>query len=307
MTDSVKPTWYILGAGAIGCLWAAYFRRAEFPVVLISRTPDSQSTLTLNNSSGRHQVDVSFKSIKQLDQCIHYLMVSTKAQQTTDAIAEIKTHLAPDATVFVVQNGIATQHLPNQLPTQKLFAGVTTDGAYRTDKYTVTHAGAGQTLIDTLTPDRVTQGCTELIRQLPQNDLRIEYSEHFKEQQWKKLAMNCVINGLTAIYQCKNGEVLGIARARNTATVLCNETFKIIDALGIMIAKDAQALFKDVELACQLTADNYSSMYQDIKHQRPTEIDCLNGFLCKQAQHMSLPCPENQSIVDQIKQLEQAR
>ncbi|MBL4827237.1 MAG: 2-dehydropantoate 2-reductase, partial [Spongiibacteraceae bacterium] len=304
MNKPKKPSWYILGAGAIGCLWAAYLRQAGFPVVLIAKKPNAQTTLTLNNVSGKHQFSVIYKTTKQLSEKIDYLLLSTKAQQTEQALTEIKAHLSHQASVLVLQNGLASELLPQHLPTQKLFAAVTTDGAYRTEAHTVTHAGIGKTLIGPLDPT-TKNTCTALIQQLPLAFLSIECCHDIKQQQWKKLAINCVINGLTAIYQCRNGELLTINQASQQLNALCEETFTIIDALGVSIGDSAQTLYNDVHSACTTTANNYSSMYQDIKHKRPTEIDFINGYLCTLAKKNALNCPENTHILKSIKQLEQ--
>jgi 2-dehydropantoate 2-reductase len=45
-------------------------------------------------------------------------------------------------------------------------------------------------------------------------------------------------------------------------------------------------------------------MYQDIDNGRNTEIDYLNGYLCKLATEAGVACEENQRLVDSIKQLE---
>lgn len=307
MNDYKKPTWYILGAGAMGSLWASYYRLAGFSVVLIVKKPHSQTLLTLKNGVGSHQLSVSYKTIEQLNEGIQYLLVSTKAQQTESAISRIKPHLDKHASVLVMQNGLAAQQLPHQLPTQKLFAAVTTEGAYRSDFNTVVHAGVGRTLIGSVDASLDVTNSEYLIQRLPQEFLTIESCKNINQQQWKKLALNCVINGLTAIHRCRNGELLTIDEAHQQMKILCEETFHIIDSLDIVIACSARSLYEDVRSVCTVTAENFSSMHQDISHNRTTEIDFINGFLCEQADKIAVDCRENRNIVKKIKQLEMTR
>ncbi|GAB1085380.1 MAG: hypothetical protein SStaTSB_33820 [Shewanella algae] len=54
----------------------------------------------------------------------------------------------------------------------------------------------------------------------------------------------------------------------------------------------------------RLTAANYSSMYQDLKHGRKTEIDYINGYLQQRAEQYGLTLPINSELLAQIKALE---
>lgn len=53
------------------------------------------------------------------------------------------------------------------------------------------------------------------------------------------------------------------------------------------------------------TSDNYSSMLQDIRHHRRTEIDYITGFLIIKARAHGLSTPENDRLYHLIKNREQ--
>lgn len=53
------------------------------------------------------------------------------------------------------------------------------------------------------------------------------------------------------------------------------------------------------------TASNYSSMLQDIRNKRRTEIDYITGYLIKQARAHGLSTPENDRLYHFIKQREE--
>ena len=52
------------------------------------------------------------------------------------------------------------------------------------------------------------------------------------------------------------------------------------------------------------TAQNRSSMLQDILAGRPTEIDYINGWIVKKAEGLQIDVPENTRLADLIKQKE---
>ncbi len=53
------------------------------------------------------------------------------------------------------------------------------------------------------------------------------------------------------------------------------------------------------------TADNYSSMLQDMRNNRRTEIDYITGFLIKQARAHGISTPENDRLYHLVKNREQ--
>lgn len=299
MSDSNPTThWFILGAGAIGSLWACYLRLSGFAVTLLTRTTQSRSPLQLVDGNKITQITVSqlpLSTIASAAPKIDHLLVCTKAQQTHAALASVKDYVTDNAEVILLQNGLASQQVPDLLTTQNIYIGITGDGAYRTDENTVVHAGRGETWI----------GCppTTLSR-LPTSALNIRHCDDIEQRQWKKLAINCAINGLTVIHNCRNGELLKNPQAIQSIHLLCAE----IQAVSGMVGKaDAIGnLAISVVKTLQATADNFSSMHQDIARGRDTEIDYLNGYLCELAATHHIDCPENHRVLEAVRQLEKA-
>ncbi|KAI0673330.1 2-dehydropantoate 2-reductase [Trametes maxima] len=117
-----------------------------------------------------------------------------------------------------------------------------------------------------------------------------------------KLVVNSFINPVSALLQCRNGGVLESTRGRNLADRVCREAHRIFKAEWDLEVKQqqrslaeqglgdiepapyprelkSQVLLREIERVVELTKDNYSSMYMDLKLRRPTEIDFLNGYL----------------------------
>jgi 2-dehydropantoate 2-reductase len=281
-------------------LWASYWRKAGVDVTLICPTVRTQSFLELTNDKGNFQFDINTLTVEQLNhqpEKISQLLICTKAQHTIDAVESIQQSIDDNATILVVQNGMAAQQLSSVLPSQQLYFGITTDGAYRTDQLTVVHAGRGVTHIG----HRQT-GSDNILNKLPINDLNIQLCDDFEQRQWLKLAINCAINGLTVIHQCRNGELLAIPDAVKSMKAICRETSQL-DQFCDTPLKDADYLYQQVENALIVTADNFSSMYQDAKQGNSTEIDFLNGYLLKQAEEQNMTFSENERIVNAVKNL----
>lgn len=294
--DQGKAIWYILGAGALGSLWAGYWRLAGFQVVLITRTERQNHFIHLHRQQKYFSIDCDQLTVDQLlasDCRIKHLLVSTKAQDTIAAVTAIKPAIDRRASVLLLQNGMTNKPLSDVLRTQKIISGISSDGAYRTDPQTVVHAGFGVTYMDTN---------KALLKQLPTAFLTLKTCTDLNVRQWRKLAVNCAINGLTAIHHCKNGELLNIPAALKRIENVCVEVDAVAKATGV--DADLTGIESEVKQILADTAENFSSMYQDIHHGRHTEIDYLNGYICELAERSAIPCDENKRIVEQIKQLQ---
>ncbi|MGY0603050.1 MAG: ketopantoate reductase family protein, partial [Paraglaciecola chathamensis] len=122
-----------------------------------------------------------------------------------------------------------------------------------------------------------------------------------KEQAlWDKLAINAAINPLTAIYKVKNGQLIE-AKYQAMIKDICAETAAVMSALGFLGSEEQ--LYQKVLDVAQATSENYSSMYQDITHKRPSEIDYINGYICREAEKHAIDVPLNTALVSQIKAL----
>ena len=278
----------------MGCLWAAYLTLAGFPVVLITKTRRNGTAINLNKGNHLETVAIEQITVDELKRStinIKYLLVTTKAQQTMAALSDIKPHIDHHARLLILQNGMASKNIAALLPTQQLITGITTDGAYRTDALSVVHAGAGQTLVSDNT----------IIPCLPEQYLTIAFCQDIEAKQWQKLAINCAINGLTVIYQCRNGELLDNKEAIIRIKLLCDEITAVMQALGLTIEG---SLFQQTIDTLTITANNYSSMYQDCQQKKTTEIDFINGYICSEAKRLTISCPENQRVLAAIKTIE---
>ena len=295
--------WTVLGAGSLGCLWAGYLNQAGFSVTLLHREGVSApASLSLT----RFQADQATTFEAKLttaaacpEQSISRLIVATKAHDALSAVAGVKHALRPDTTIILLQNGMGSQQaVAEKYPEFAIIAACITDGAYRTEPGHVIHAGQGVSRIGALNAAGA-QVWQEVVKDLEQTDLIIEACEDINQALWNKLAINIAINGLTALYQCLNGELMQSERYQRVAR-LCNETEAVMQALNLKLPQ--QGLLNLATEVIRGTAHNRSSMLQDTLRGKVTEIDYINGYLIQQASQLNLEVPESLQIYQQVQQ-----
>ena len=298
--------WHILGAGALGCLWAAYLRQAGHGVELLLKDDAALSryreveAVTLISGDHREKLSAAASLNGRGGAGINRLLITTKAHQTVPAMRTAAGRLADGCRLLLVQNGMGVaEQLAADYPQYELYCAVTTDGAYCPEAFTVVHAGRGNTFIGGYQNQYDPES---LLAQLPADSLNIKACGDIERRQWQKLAINCAVNGLTVVFHCRNGELLEKEDARRRLAALCDEIARLGAVLGF--PEWAETLYASTESVIRMTAANYSSMYQDINNRRMTEIDYINGYLIEQAQRHGIACPENEALYREIKQKE---
>lgn len=272
----MQAHWHILGAGAIGGVFARRLALLKQNVTLLTRNDTTgyrQLTYFNASSDGPDTHTFDEEHISSTGK-IQFLLLCTKAFDTSAALRAVVERLAPDAMVVVLSNGMGYhRHLAAMLPTQQLIAGTTTTGVYQPDRGTRILAGAGITQLGWFNLDAPPP---TWFNQLTQSDRGCCWVTDIQNVLLRKLAVNCVINPFTALANVANGELLMACHADRLEQAIL-EVRRILTATGhAHIASDLQQTIKKV---LKDTAQNTSSMRADLQHNRATEVDAILGFL----------------------------
>ena len=295
--------WHILGAGSIGLLWAAKLTQAGYSVTLMLRDQDKLEHYRQHNQICLEQPESRCYFAAEAELLsdhtpIKNLLVTTKAYAAENAFNSVKHRLSDTSNVLLLHNGMGPQQrLAAQHPDINIWAGSTTDGAYLESAFHVIQAGVGETRIGSLT----NESRDDLYQSLKAVPGILIHEPQIIHTLWRKLAINCAINPLTAIYNCKNGALISTPEYLAQMQTICNEVERVAHQLNIPLF--TVPLIKQAIQVATLTAENNSSMQQDIYHNRPTEIETITGFLCNQAKQVNVETPVNNQLLTRIRQL----
>ena len=125
-----------------------------------------------------------------------------------------------------------------------------------------------------------------------------------KKSQLQKLVVNAAINPLTAIFRCRNGQLVDNPAKLAAMKLLLDETGPIVRAL-LPVPSDMFSNQNLLDLALTIarkTGANSSSMLQDVQAGRRTEIDYINGYVVTQGRRLGLPHPHSATVVRLVKE-----
>ena len=307
------PRWYVLGAGAMGCLWAAHLWQSlqndiseALPVTLMLRDEEELARyrqargITAEDGDRITRLPVPACSIAQVQGPITHLLLATKALHVNEALDSIRHLVDADTRLVLLQNGLRLQReLSAAWGAQRVFCMSTTHGAWRRKAFHVVHAGHGQAWLGTLAADGA-EAAQALVSQMPVPALSLHADSDIAWRLWRKFAINCAINALTVIHDCRNGQLLERPDARSQLIALCTEIELICSLLPE--APSLPGLYDQVSDVLRTTADNWSSTLQDVRQGRPTEISHLNAYLCELAHQRGIACPVNEDLLERFHQ-----
>ena len=286
----------VIGPGAMGCLFAARLAKSGTHTTLVDYRPDRASRLqksgiTVQEAGGTFTAKPTVLAHVPEDQ--HLVIVLTKAYSLKNL------QFRDSSPILTLQNGLGNiETLCSMVGSARVLAGVTCEASTLLSEGHVTHVAAGLTIIGSWTscPPKVAHEA------LDKAGFQVEVTEAPGQRVWEKVAINAAINPLTALIGVPNGKLLEMREVRQLMRDLVVETAKVAATEGY---KFGYSLVERTEEVCRETADNISSMLQDVRAGKRTEIDAICGEVLRRAQLASLPTPRTRVVWQLVKGLEQ--
>ncbi len=262
----IKYHWITLGPGAISGLIASGLCDKGEPVSVLSRhNPAATIEWQLAHSQEQRNYKVPATQLPIPKNSV--FIVAVKAFDVISALQDITALEGFDKSMPIVLSHNGMVELPKALSLLNLHPMVTTHGAVKSKNedgiICIDHRGTGRSWLE------VRQEFSEPWSTLQQAFPPLVLEQNISQRRWLKLIINCVINPLTAIYDCENGKLLE-GKWRSQIVSLVNEAVAVAETQNVFL--DAKMCHREVLRVAQETALNSSSMLQDIKQQRRTEI-----------------------------------
>ncbi|MDQ0243687.1 2-dehydropantoate 2-reductase [Bacillus fengqiuensis] len=317
----------IMGAGSLGTIIGALITAGGQEVDLIDINEEHVAALNQSGAkiTGFMDLCVPVKATlpDEMTGTYDLVFLLTKQVYNQASLEQLLPHLHSTSIVCTLQNGIPEDFVASYIGHERTIGGVVGFGA--------TWLGPGVSELATEIPilkkyafdigeldGSMTPRLEEVKRML---DLvgHCDISPNILGIKWAKLLMNATFSGMSAALGCRFGDVLSSEAAMVSLACIADETIKVAHAYGINLeriqGKDMEFLELQDEHDIPNKMDFYhevwgphsntkASMLQDLEKKRKTEIDFINGFICKKGREAGIKTPYNDLVVQLVKEAE---
>lgn len=241
------------------------------------------------------------------------LIVCTKSTETLKAIKSIADRITSQTNILFLLNGYGiVEELIENLWREKtpptMFVAVNKNCVLRLAAFNICHH-SGQLEADAI---RIGQypiqgqprahNCLliQSLTAIPELHAAILPWRELLSSLYKKLIVNACINPLAGVLVCKNGKFVMDDNKHGIALMelLLNEAYQVLG--NSIIGETYDSMLKRILDLLHETKNFSCSTVQDIKSKRITEIDYINGYVCKLGLERSISVKANQTLVELV-------
>jgi len=293
----------VVGAGAIGSLYAAHLAQVADVTVLTRRKEHARALeeqgLRVSGRSdhvARLQATSDPAQLDDADLCI----VATKATHLEQAAAALEGRL-PGASVMTIQNGLGAEEVVRRYGDWPLISAVTFMSGNRHGDTHVEYTLATETWLgpyETTPAETVEQVASLLVR----SGLKAKAFGDLRPAQWSKLIFNATVNSVSALTELPHDRHFadreGPAGLGHLVHGLVEEGKRVAEAAGIPLHDDPWEMNV---LATRRGSAHVPSMLEDVQAGRPTEIDLITGALVREAARTGVEVPLHTALYGLVK------
>ncbi len=312
MSEQSEPKIGVLGAGALGSYFGARLARAGLDVTLIGRSGHvdaiKRDGLLLQSGDAEERIAIGATTDMAALGGASVVLFCVKSLDTEDAAAKMAPHLAPDAIILSLQNGVDNAerirlHVSNQVIPVLVYIGANIPAPGH-----VRHTGGAHLIVGQLAEfrGRDAEGrlLDEIVALFTRAGLAVRISGDIEADLWTKLVMNCAYNAICALCSAPYGRMVASPEVVAVMREVVAEVVLVARAKGVELPGDiADRAIKFADAMPQ----TMSSTAQDITKGKRTEIDHLNGYVARQGEALDIPTPVNRTLSALMKLLEQTR
>ncbi len=318
----------IYGAGSLGTVLGAYLTKNGVPADLVNHNRAHVEALRKNGAHIAGTVDftvpVSALLPEEISGKYDIIFLMTKQLSNREVITFLKDYLAEDGLIATLQNGIPENSIAEIIGPERTVGVVVEWGA--------TLSAPGESTL-TSAPDSLSFHMGDMpgipkerlqkVRDVLEKMCPVEIEPNLPGARWSKLLINATFSGLGTVIGGTFGDVTGDAQAREVAVRCMKEVIDVGHAAGVEFApvqgKNITALFywkspvkKAVAkwilpVAMKKHAAIEPSMLQDLKKNKPCEVESINGVVCEWGRKTGVPTPVNDKIVEIIREIQKGK
>ena len=297
----------VIGAGAMGCLFAARIAESGADVMLIDvdaarLAAIGRDGITLTDDNGTRTVPMRTGTADQATGPFDLALLFTKGMHSGAAVRSLA-HLAADGQTWMLtlQNGLGNPEIiAETFPEDRILKGIAALPADLHDATHVSSHGSGHLELGGMTP--AGKGAAEeAAALLARSGFDARPNEMIDVAIWEKVAFNAALNALGTVTLQTNAGVNN-PPGRRIAAAMVDEVVATAHACGVPV--DHARITASIDFALTHHGGHQASMLQDRLAGRATEIESINGAVCARAAAKGIATPVTSTMTDLVRLIE---
>ena len=319
----------ILGAGALGIIIGALMTKNGKQVDLIDSYQENVDALNADGArvTGNLELHWPVTALTPQEMKGEYDLILLLTKQTANemALPRLLPHLHPDSIVCTLQNGIPEDGVAAIIGRERTIGGAVGFGATwlrpGVSELTSTLEAVEKFAFEIGELDGVVRPRLETVKEILSAAGGTTILTNLMGIRWTKLLMNATFSGMSAALGCSFRDVLADEKAMTCIAHIADETIKVCHGKGYRMVEMQGANMEFLELGSKADIagkmdfyrkvwgrhNNKASMLQDLEKGNNTEIDHINGVVCRSGRECGIATPFNDKVVEIIKQAEARR
>ena len=293
----------MVGAGSVGGFVGAHLAHAGIDVSFLLRPRTCEAVrsrgLTVRSGSTSFTVHPPVATDPSELATPDVIMLGVKCYDLDQVIQQIGPILKKDTVILTFQNGVDTEaRLMAALEGDRVVAGVIYIYTRIADPGVIDHFARGQVTIGELSGNTDTPRITALRNLFANTPIPCQISSNMTRLKWEKMCWNVVFNPLTVLLNDSVAKALDHDDTLAMITDIVKETMLVAEQFGVTLPPETA---NTVVRNTQAVRDIHTSMFDDWKAGRQTEIEYLNGYLVRHARTFGVPVPVNETLYRLVK------
>ncbi len=292
----------MVGAGSVGGFFGAHLAKDNPNVSFLLRARTCEAVkrngLTIRSAGGSFTVRPPVASDARELPKPDLIVLGVKAYDLDQVMDQLEPVLTDHTVILTLQNGIDTEdRLLARLHRDCVIGGVAYIYSKIVEPGVIDHYKKGAIAIGELMG--MESARLLKIRELfTAAGIPCHFSKDIRRTKWEKMCWNCVFNPITVLIDDRVAKALDHAEMMGVIRQIVGEVAAVAATLKVPLPAD---MVDRVVKASQEIRDIHTSMYDDWKAGRSTEIDFLNGFVVEQGRKLGIPTPVNEALTAMIK------
>ena len=292
----------MVGAGSVGGFFGAHLARHNPNVSLLLRPRTLQAVrgrgLTIRSAAETFTVRPPAASDPRELPRPDLIILSVKAYDLDEVMTQIAPVMTDHTVLLTLQNGVDTEdRIIDRFKRDCVVGGVAFIYSKIVEPGVIEHYKRGSVAVGELMGHRSPR-VLQITELFTQAGLSCQVAEDIRRSKWEKMCWNCVFNPLTVIINDRVSKALDHPEMLNVIHQIVGEVVAVAAGLKVPLADD---MADKVLRWSQEIRDIHTSMYDDWKAGRPTEIDFLNGYIVRRGRDLGIPTPLNEALTAMIK------